>query len=68
MDDYLEEEEYYWTEMDYNYYYKKHHYKDIYNDMEWWYKYQLQDEELYEPTHNSEISLAFREAGETSGS
>lgn len=43
-----EEEEYYWTEMDYNYYYKKHHYKDIYNDMEWWYKYQLQDEELYE--------------------
>lgn len=48
MDDYLEEEEYYWTEMDYNYYYKKHHYKDIYNDMEWWYKYQLQDEELYE--------------------
>ena len=27
-----------------------------------------QDEELYEPTHNSEISLAFREAGEYSGS
>lgn len=27
-----------------------------------------QDEELYEPTHNAEISLAFREAGEYSGS
>ena len=27
-----------------------------------------QDEELYEPTHNAEISLAFREAGEFSGS
>ena len=26
-----------------------------------------QDEELYEPTHNAEISLAFREAGEYSG-
>ena len=23
-----------------------------------------QDEELYEPTHNAEISFAFREAGE----
>lgn len=27
-----------------------------------------QDEELYEPTHNAEIALAFREAGEISGS
>ncbi len=27
-----------------------------------------QDEELYEPTHNAEIALAFREAGEYSGS
>ena len=36
--------EYYWKEMDYNEDIRDNdEYLDIYDDMEWWYEYQLED-------------------------
>lgn len=49
MDEYDITREYYWTEMYYNLD-KRNNDKcaDIYNDMEWWYLYQLEREDEYE--------------------
>lgn len=41
--------EYYWKEMYYNINIREdNNYKDIYNDMEWWYNYIIKESELYD--------------------
>ena len=47
--DIIIDREYYWKEMNYNKEIKDDdNYLDIYNDMEWWYQYQLEEWEEYE--------------------
>lgn len=47
--DIIIDKEYYWKEMYYNKEIKDDDdYLDIYNDMEWWYQYQLEEWEEYE--------------------
>lgn len=49
MDEYSITHEYYWTEMEYNKDKRNDdRYLDIYDDMEWWYLYQLGREDEYE--------------------
>lgn len=49
MDEYSITREYYWTEMEYNKDKRNDdRYLDIYDDMEWWYLYQLGREDEYE--------------------
>ena len=41
--------EYYWKEMYYNVNIRENdNYKDIYNDMEWWYNYMIKESGLYD--------------------
>lgn len=47
--DNINNKEYYWKEMYYNINIRDNEdYKDIYDDMEWWYEYQLKEWDIYE--------------------
>lgn len=47
--DNINNKEYYWKEMYYNINIRDDEdYKDIYDDMEWWYEYQLKEWDIYE--------------------
>lgn len=55
MDEYSITHEYYWTEMEYNKDKRNDdRYLDIYDDMEWWYLYQLGREDEYEEYRKAE--------------
>lgn len=55
MDEYSITREYYWTEMEYNKDKRNDdRYLDIYDDMEWWYLYQLDREDEYEEYRKAE--------------
>ena len=55
MNEYSITQEYYWTEMEYNKDKRNYDkYLDIYDDMEWWYLYQLGREDEYEEYRKAE--------------